>query len=164
MKQNSTNLVSSAKVFVENKYAEFTTLFRVPFKEMPYEEVYTERDRWRKVLQAWALVCIDALEARMDSCVAMLFRNKERILISNECQIVFKKNNGQLHSFNHLSFQAMEEMVKLFKNNDWESIRNHKIGISQLQKALYWIKEEDKKDHNNWGFGQLISCLEELAL
>lgn len=164
MKNTNNNLVSSAKVFLENKYSEFTTLFRIPFKEMPYEEVYTEKDRWRKILQAWAPVCITALEARMDSCVAMLFRNKNNILISNEYQIVFKKSNGQIHAFNHPSFQAMEEIVNLFKNNNWEFVRNHRTGISQLQKALYWIKEEDKKDHNGWGFGQLISCLEELTL
>ena len=37
---DSTNLVSKAKVFAEYKYAEFTTLFRISFKETPYEEVY----------------------------------------------------------------------------------------------------------------------------
>ena len=33
MMKNNTNLVSSAKVYQENQYAEFTTLFRIPFKE-----------------------------------------------------------------------------------------------------------------------------------
>jgi len=103
MKQTNTNLVSAAQVFKENKYAEFTTLFRIPFKETPIEEVNREHI-WKDLLGSWAEVCILALNMRMDSCVSMLFRNKERILISNEYQVAFKKTNGQRHSANHFSF------------------------------------------------------------
>lgn len=164
MKQNNTNLVSATKVYSENKYAEFTTLFRIPFKEIPYEEVYGNRTHvWKDLLGSWAEVCILALNLRMNSCVSMLFRNKERILISNECQVVFKKTNGQIHSFNHFSFKAMEELIEMFQTGYWEGIRNHEAGVRQLLKALYWIPEEDRKDHGGFGFGQLISCLEEFT-
>lgn len=164
MKQTNTNLVSAAKVFKENKYAEFTTLFRIPFKETPIEEVYGNRENiWRDLLGSWAEVCILALNLRIDSCVSMLFRNKERILISNECQVVFKKANGQIHSFNHCSFQAMEKMIIHFQTGNWNAIMNDEMGVRQLLKALYWIPEEDRKDHGGFGFGQLISCLEEFT-
>ena len=165
MAQTNNNLVSSAKCYSENRYSEFTTLFRIPFKETPFEEVYKEQhNRYVKVLRAWAEVCIRALEMRMDSCVAMLFRNRENVLISNEIQIVFRKSNGQLHSFNHPSFKMMEELIQLFNKEDWKAIACHTGGIRQLLKALYWIPEEDKKERNSFGFGQLISCLEEFTI
>ena len=164
MKQTNTDLVSAAKVFTENKYAEFTTLFRIPFKETPIEEVYGNREHvWKDILGFWAGVCILALNLRMDSCVSMLFRNKERILISNEHQVVFKKANGQIHSFNHSSFKAMEKMIIHFQTGNWNAIKNNEAGVRQLLKALYWIPEGYKNDQSGFGFGQLISCLEEFT-
>lgn len=164
MKQTNINLVSAAKVFTENKYAEFTTLFRVPFKETPLEEVYGNRKHmWKDLLGSWAEICITALNMRMDSCVSMLFRNKDNILISNQIQVVFKKANGQIHSFNHSSFEAMERMVIAFQTGNWRAIKYDNMGVRQLLKALYWIPEDMRKDHGGFGFGQLISCLEEFT-
>lgn len=165
MKQTNANLVSAAKVFTENKYAEFTTLFRIPFKETPYEEVYGNgKHIWKDLLGSWAEVCVTALNMRMDSCISMLFRNKERILISNECQVVFRKANGQIHHFNHPSFEAMERMVKQLQSGNWEIVKRDHMGVRQLLKALYWIPEDMRQDHGGFGFGQLISCLEEFTL
>lgn len=165
MKNTNNNLVSGVKVYSENKYAEFTTFFRIPFKETPYEEVYGDgKHIWKDLLGSWAEVCILALNMRMDSCVSMLFRNRERILISNECQVVFRKANGQIHAFNHPSFNAMERMVKQFQCGDWKAIKHDSMGVRQLLKALYWIPEDMRQDHGGFGFGQLISCLEEFTL
>lgn len=165
MKQNNINLVSAAKVFTENKYAEFTTLFRIPFKETPIEEVYGNRKHvWKDLLGSWAEICIAALNMRMDSCVSMLFRNKERILISNECQVVFRKANGQIHHFNHFSFEAMERMIKQLQSGDWEIVKHDHMGVRQLLKALYWIPEDMRQDRGGFGFGQLISCLDEFTV
>jgi hypothetical protein len=164
MKKINNSLVSNAKVFVENKYAEFTTFFRIPFKETPYEEVYGNgKHIWKDLLGSWSDVCILALNMRMDSCVSMLFRNKNNVLISNEFQVVFKKANGHIHHFNHPSFEAMERMVKHFQSGDWEAIKKDSIGVRQLLKALYWIPEDMRQDHGGFGFGQLISCLEEFT-
>jgi hypothetical protein len=165
MKQTNINLVSAAKVYSKNKYSEFTTLFRIPFKETPIEEVFKNREHvWKDLLGSWADTCILALNMRMDSCVSMLFRNKDNILLSNELQVVFKKANGQIHAFNHPSFNAMERMVKYFQPGDWNAIKDDAQGIRQLLKALYWIPEESKQEKGSFGFGQLISCLEEFTL
>lgn len=159
------NLVSAAKVYSENKYSEFTTLFRIPFKEGNLEEVYgNRRHTWKDILGSWANTCILALNMRMDSCVSMLFRNKDNILVSNEYQVIFKKANGQIHAFNHPSFEAMERMIKQFQSGNWEAIKNNNQGVRQLLKALYWIPEDERRDHGGFGFGQLISCLEEFTL
>lgn len=157
------NLKSSAKTYVENGYSEFSTFFRIPYKEWDTDFV-PNHNLWKDILGSWAPVCVKALEARMDSCVSMLFRNRNNILKSNEYQVVFRKNNGTIHSFNHPSFHAMEEMIELFGKGDWEAIRDNKLGIDQLLKALYWVTDEDKTERKSIGFGQLISVLSELKL
>ena len=159
--RNNTNLISTAKVSSAAKCAEFTTTFRVPFKEGNVER---NPHLWKDLLGAWSSVCISALQDRMQSCIAMLYRNMDNIIISNETQVVFKKSNGQIHSFNYPSFDAMERMITSFDLNDWDAIRYDQVGVRQLLKALYWIPEESKKDHGGFGFGQLISCLEEITL
>ena len=161
MRNNSTNLVSSAVVYRENKYAEFTTLFRIPFKE---GDVEYNTHAWKDLIGAWSDVCIKALNARMDACVSMLFRNRENVIKADDYQVVFKKANGQLHSFNHCSFSNMEEMVTILKQGEWNLLKDFPNGVAQLRKALYWISEEDRKDHGCFSFGQLISCLEELEM
>ena len=154
------NFVSSAKVYAENQYAEFTTLFRIKFKE---GEVPRNLHAWKELLKAWAPVCILALEMRMDACVSMLFRNRDNIIMADYNRVVFKKSNGQIHSFNHPSFEAMEQTIKQFKAEYWGDISRNPVGVRQLLKALYWIPESERVDHGGFGFGQLISCLEEFT-
>lgn len=47
---------------------------------------------------------------------------------------------------------------------DWEAIKHDEPRVRQLLKALYWIPEDERKDHGGFGFGQLISCLEGFTL
>lgn len=165
MTNNNNNLVSTAKVYTENKYSEFTTFFRIPFNKVDPATIFTGKtDRWKEVFSAWSEVCIRALEARMDACVSMLFRNRNNIVVSNEFQIIFKKSNGQYHAFNHPSFRAMEEFKEYLENGNWKLYKPEQAWVRQLLKALYWIPEEDKQERNGYGFSELISCLEEFTL
>ena len=164
MTQKSTNLVSSAKVYYDNKYSEFTTFFRIPFKQGEELHPIDRTGYWMDIIGAWSKTLILALETRMDSCVAMLFRNRNNVVKSNKYEVIFRKANGRLHAFNHPSFQAMEDMVKALQFGEWKSVITNKLGVRQLQKALYWISEEDRKDHGAFSFGELISCLDELTL
>lgn len=162
-KTNANHLVSTAKVFSENKYSEFTTFFRVPFKKGDIIEFVNTTTCYKKIFTTWSDVCIRALEARMDSCVSMLFRNRNNIVISDECQVIFKKANGQYYAFNHSSFKAMEDMKKYLENHEWEHTWPKPIWVQQLLKALYWIPEEDKQEKDSCSFGQLISCLNDFT-
>ena len=147
MTKTNNNLVSSAKVFSENKYSEFSTIFRIQFNNVDPATVFQgNTDRWKDVLSSWSEVCIRALELRMDSCVAMLFRNRNNVVISNEFQVIFKKSNGQLHAFNHPSFQAMEEFKEYLQNGNWKLYKPDQTWVRQLLKALYWVSEEDKQE------------------
>lgn len=164
-KFNTNNLVSTAKVYSENKYAEFTTLFRILFNNVDPAITFTGRsDSWKMILSAWSEVCILALETRMDSCVSMLFRNRANIVVSNENQIIFKKSNGEFHAFNHFSFRAMEDFKEYLENGNWKLYKPEQAWVRQLLKALYWIPEENKQERGGYSFSQLISCLEEFTL
>ena len=162
MAQINNNLVSSANVYPENRYAEFTTLFRIKFQSTEPGD-YNCTERWKYIFAAWWDVCARALEARMDSCVSILFRNRDNVLSANEYRIVFKKSNGQIHSFNFTSFKAMEELLEWLRTEGWKRSMPTNAQARQLLKALYWISEEDKQEHGGFGFGQLISCLEEFT-
>ena len=164
MKTPNNNLVSTATVNSENKYAEFTTFFRIPFNNVDPATVFTyDQNRWKEIFSAWSEVCIHALESRMNSCVSMLCRNYNNIVVSNKFQIIFKKANGQYHSFNHPSFSAMEAMKEYLENGNWKLYIPEQKWVRQLLKALYWIPEEDKQEKGGYGFSQLISCLEEFT-
>ena len=162
MKNVNSNLVSSVKVYADNQYAAFTTLFRIPFKQGNSDNCI--KAYWTDIIGSWAETCITALEMRMDACVSMLFRNRDNIVWANEHEICFKKNNGILHTFRHASFNAMESTIKALKKGDWQYLKEFPAGVAQLSKALYWIPEDMRKDHGSFGFGQLISCLEELEM
>lgn len=142
------------------EFIELTTVFRINYQD---SDIPVGRNLTADLLTCWSDVCIKALEMRMESCVSMLFRNRNNVLKANEYQIVFQKSNGQLHSFNIPSYMAMEGILETFKNRHWHHLEEQKDGVRQLLKALYWISEEDKVDHGNFGFGQLISCLEEFT-
>lgn len=156
--KNNVNLVPS--VSVNNGVNVFTTVFEIKHCS---ETVTTHRLTAIDVFKAYDEIMIEALESRMRACMDMLFRNRDRVIISNETQVVFVKNNGYLHSFNIPSFKAMEEMVKYLKEDNWTKAMQCYAGIRQLQKALYWV-EKPNADVNGISFGNLISCLEELLL
>lgn len=155
----STNLKSTATVYKENKYAEFSTFFRVKFTEnvdaTPIDIQALELD----TIGTFADVIIRALEARMDSCVSMLMRNSDKVIFANDLYVQFKKNNGQIHVFHHDSFEVMRDTVKALKEGDLPSVLGSAYACDQIAKALYWVPEEDRKERNGIGFGRLISVI-----
>lgn len=96
---------------------------------------------------------------RNEACLSMLLKNRDRVIESDEECVVFRKPNGHLHFFNHSSFQAMEALVEALKEEG--PIVLDSLQVDQLLKA--WIPEKLKKDHQEFGFGELISCLQSLG-
>lgn len=157
MMKNNTNLVSSAKVYHENQYAEFTTLFRIPFKE--HDGTVLEGIDPSDIVEAWSEVLISALESRMDALVSILFRNRNNVTYADASIIQFKKNNGQIGYFSHHSFEVMENVLKALKQRDWKGVLYCAIAAEQLLHALYWIPEDMKKDRGIISFTMLIDQL-----
>lgn len=148
----------NVEVFVDNRYSKFTHTFKVPFKKL--EEPIQARVSVFKVINTFSDVIIDALERRMESCVDMLSRNLFNIVESNEYHILFKKENGSYHSFNHPSFKVMQEAVNLLKEE--KSKHLGKVHYDQIIKALYWV--EIPEPRNGISFGNLISACTEILL
>ena len=157
MMKNNTNLVSSAKVYQENQYAEFTTLFRIPFKES--DGVSTKGITPSEIIEAWSEVLISALESRMDALVSILFRNRNNVTYADASVIQFKKSNGQIGYFSHYSFEVMENSLKALKQRDWEGVIYIAGAAQQMLQALYWIPEDMKKDRCNISFTMLTEEL-----
>ena len=157
MMKNNTNLVSSAKVYQENQYAEFTTLFRIPFKES--DGTALKGVTSSEIIEAWSEVLISALESRMDALVSILFRNRNNVTYADASLIQFKKSNGQIGYFSHYSFEVMENSLKALKQRDWKSVIYTAGAASQMLQALYWIPEDMKKDRCNISFTMLIEEL-----
>lgn len=150
--------VLNVEVFENEKYSKITHSFKIPFKEL--EEFTQAHVSIFKVIDTFSDVIIKALEERMESCVNMLSRNLFNIVESNEYHIMFKKENGSYHSFNHASFKFMQEAINLIHEKKFENLR--KKHYDQIIKALYWI--EKPAPRNGISFGNLISVCVEIVV
>ena len=103
---------------------------------------------------------IKALEDRMAACMSMLSKNIFRVVYSNEYVIVFEKEDGKYHSFNHASYRVMEEAVTIFTMSTISGLKLEHF--DQIMKALVWV--EDRKDIEGISFGNLVSCIMELTI
>ena len=147
--------VLNVEVFADNKYSSLTHTFKIPFKEL--EEPMTAHRSYFNVIGTFSDVIIDALEKRMESCVDMLSRNLFNIVESNEFHIMFKKEDGSCHSFNHISFRVMQEAIRFINEERLEDLG--KRHYDQILKALYWI--ENPAPRNGVSFGNLVSmCMD----
>ena len=157
MKTNK-NLVS---VDVEKQVTNITTTFAIPF--MDWKGGFVEEAammNWDEVLQLFNKVIVKALEDRMASCMKMLSTNIFNVVYSNEHTIIYKKDDGKYHNFNHGAYKTMEDAINMFTVGD---IFNLELPhLDQIMKALVWA--EDRKDVENISFGNLVSCIMELTL
>lgn len=148
-----------------DNYGIFTTTFRLEFCENKELMNKLEPIVFGEVMEAWAPVIISALQARMESCVNMLCRNQERIIKHNKQEVVFLKKNGKVHTFNYHTFNSMKGTVDLYNSGTPIVAAIHEYQTSmQVIKALYWITEEQRQDHDGFSFGELISVLEYMVL
>ena len=147
----------NVEIFKIEKYSKFTHTFEVPFKKLeePIQAVSVY-----KVIDTFSDVIIEALEKRMEACVNMLSRNLFNIVESNEFHILFKKEDGSYHSFNHASFRIMQEAITLIKEKKSKHLT--KAHCDQIIKALYWI--EKPAPRNGISFGNLISACMEIII
>lgn len=139
-----------------NKRAEFVMSFTIPFKAVEDPTSQAKCYSPHEVVMAWRE--IKALRMRIDACMEMLFRNKDRVIGSDERGVLFKKKNGNIHHFSHASCFAMEAFIEILEEAESAGdITFDALQIQQLIKA--WIPDELKNDHQGIGFGELIDCL-----
>lgn len=132
-KKNAVNV----EVFANERHSKFTHTFKVPFKKS--EGFIPIHVSIFKVIDTFSDVIIEALEKRMEACVDMLSRNLFNVVESDEYHILFKKEDGSYHSFNHPSFRVMQEAINWIKEEQTKSLT--KVHYDQIVKALYWVEK-----------------------
>lgn len=147
-------------VDVEKQVTNVTTTLSIPF--MDWKDGFVEEAfmTWDEVLYRFSEVIIKALEDRMAACINMLGKNIFNVVYSNEHTIIYKKENGKYHNFNHASYRTMEEAINMFTIGDMFNLELPHF--DQIMKALVWVK--DREDVQGISFGNLISCVMELTL
>ncbi len=144
----------------EEKVTNITTTFTIPFMDWKDGFVEEAAMSWDEVLYIFSEVIVQALEDRMAACMSMLSKNIFNVVYSNEHTIIYKKENGKYHNFNHASYKAMEDAINMFTIGDMFNLELPHF--DQIMKALVWCK--DRKDVQGISFGNLISCVMELTL
>ena len=119
----------------------------------------------KKVIDAFKMTLLEALEARMEACYTSLQNHLKDIILSDEYCIVYRRENGTTHSFNIPSYRAMEQCRKCLLTMDTDKIfidlTANPQWAEQLAKSLYWVKPEDR---NGQCFGDLVSLLMKIAI
>lgn len=120
----------------------------------------------KKVIDAFKMTLLEAIEARMEACYSNLQNHLKDIIFSDQFCIVYRRENGSTHSFNIPSYRAMEACRKCLLTMDtdkiFEDLKANSQWAEQLCKALYWV--ENKADRNGQCFSDLISLLMECAM
>lgn len=129
----------------------------IPFKG----SIPVRADHSLDIIQAFDLVLIDALTKRAEACTAMLSRNMDRVVFSNENIIAFKKANGSEHHFNIPSYENILKGIELLQQKRYKLFSCNEPVLRQCQKALYWVDKPE--DVGIYSFGNLITCLEALV-
>lgn len=156
MKANKNSVVINK----EEKVTNIITTFSIPFMNWDSNLIQKATMNWDEVLYIFSKVIVKALEDRMAACMSMLSKNIFRVVYSDEYTIVYKKENGKYHSFNHASYKIMEDTINIFTIGDVFNLElSH---FDQIMKALVWV--EDRKDVQGISFGNLVSCIMELTL
>ncbi len=151
---------SSVSVDKMNGMTNITTTFSIPFMDWKNGINTDDGITWDEVLYRFSEVIVKALEDRMAACMSMLSKNIFNVVYSNEHTIIFKKDNGKYHNFNHASYRAMEEAVTIFTMTTISGLKLEHF--DQIMKALVWV--EDRKDIEGISFGNLVSCIMELTI
>ena len=151
---------SSVIVNREEKVTNITTTFSIPF--MDWKNGFESADgmNWDEVLYKFSEVIVKALEDRMAACMNMLSKNIFNVVYSNEHTIIFKKEDGKYHNFNHASYKAMEDAINMFTVGEMFNLELPHF--DQIMKALVWV--ENREDVQGISFGNLVSCIMELTL
>ena len=102
--------------------------------------------------------CIKALTARLNACAINLFKHKDSIIQNDGYYIVYKRDDGTIHSYNIPSATVMKDGIKALKMSEYKAFLQDGRMVDQLLKALYWIERpEDKK--GAFKYSDLISIL-----
>lgn len=145
---------------VQQNEKEYTISVTIPFKKTAFSETPYKRDFKEfaeKVFEAYTIVIVQAIEARMKACANNLIKHSDSIKYCDDKYITYIRKSGGEHTFSFNAYETMQRLVK--------KIQQYKLGeltkseLKQIAKALYWV--EDKSDIGKYTFQDLIDVIDE---
>lgn len=139
---------------------EYTISVTIPFKKTAFSETPYKRDFKKfaeEVFEAYTIVIVQAIEARMKACANNLIKHSDSIKYCDDKYITYIKKSGGEHTFSFNAYETMRVLVK--------KIQQYKLGeltkfeLKQIAKALYWV--ENKSDAGKYTFQDLIDVIDE---
>lgn len=110
-------------------------------------ETKIEEPTWRKysISAKQKDQILAAVKARMESCVANLEKNLDRVYKVTEYGIWYVQENGIQHHFSNPAYEAMEQIKKMFETS-FEISQLTSMQYLQLIKAVGMAQDIDDKE------------------
>lgn len=139
---------------------EYTISVSIPFKKTAFSETPYKRDFKKfaeEVFEAYTIVIVQAIEARMKACASNLIKHSDSIKYCNDKYITYTRKSGGEHTFSFNAYETMRGLVKKVPQYTLGELT--KFELKQIAKALYWV--EDKSDAGKYTFQDLIDVIDE---
>lgn len=139
---------------------EYTISVTIPIKKINFSKTPSKRDFKKfaeEVFEAYTNIIVEALEARMNTCVNGLIKHSDDVKYCDSNYITYTRKSGGEHTFSFNAYDTMQRLVK--------KIQQYKLGeltkseLKQIAKALYWVG--DKSDIGKYTFQDLIDVIDE---
>lgn len=134
---------------------EYTISVTIPFKKTAFSETLYKRDFKKfaeEVFEAYTIVIVQAIEARMKACASNLIKHSDSIKYCDDKYITYTRKSGGEHTFSFNAYETMQ--IKQYKLGELT-----KFELKQIAKALYWV--EDRSDIGKYTFQDLIDIIDE---
>lgn len=139
---------------------EYTISVTIPFKKTAFFETPYKRDFKKfaeEVFEAYTIVIVQAIEARMKACANNLIKHSDSIKYCDDKYITYTRKSRGEHTFSFNAYETMRGLVK--KVQQYKLGELTKFELKQIAKALYWV--EDKSDAGKYTFQDLIDVIDE---
>lgn len=139
---------------------EYTISVSIPFKKVAFSETPSKRDFKKfaeEVFEAYTIVIVQAIEARMKACANNLIKHSDSIKYCDDKYITYIRKSGGEHTFSFNAYDTMRVLVR--KIEQYKLGELTKFELKQIAKALYWV--EDKSDIGKYTFQDLIDVIDE---
>lgn len=139
---------------------EYTISVTIPFKKTAFFETPSKRDFKKfaeEVFEAYTIVIVQAIEARMKACANNLIKHSDSIKYCDDKYITYTRKSRGEHTFSFNAYETMRGLVK--KVQQYKLGELTKFELKQIAKALYWV--EDKSDAGKYTFQNLIDVIDE---
>ena len=143
---------------VQQNEKEYTIYVTIPFKKTAFSETPYKRDFKKfaeEVFEAYTIVIVQAIRARMKACVSNLIKHSDSIKYCDDKYITYTRKFGGEHTFSFNAYETMRALV--VKIPQCKLCELTKFELRQISKALYWV--ENKSDAGKYTFQDLIDVI-----